>query len=205
MRTLGAWVVALGIAPGAFAAPGYAYVPASLETHVLGFLSIPEAPSEHEIVFVGTPKAPPPAIAPRRVFAFGIAAHAERDAEPNAAPKPERSGVPSRAQWPDAGGHIVVADPRGSDPAGEGGANPWVSRERTRHAPHSLTFTCGGIIIGGDLGPIALVNGRIVKRGDTLGSFSVAGVSREGAVLEWGGSLYVIPMGRVTTVTLPES
>jgi hypothetical protein len=62
-------------------------------------------------------------------------------------------------------------------------------------------FLCGGIVAGGEGGPIAIVNGHVVRQGDTLGHFGVARVIADGVLLQRGGSYFVIPLGRRTIVS----
>jgi hypothetical protein len=62
-------------------------------------------------------------------------------------------------------------------------------------------FLCGGIVAGGDAGPIAILNGHVVRQGDAMGRFGVYRVFAAGVVLERNGTFYVIPRGTRTTIT----
>ena len=48
---------------------------------------------------------------------------------------------------------------------------------------------------------LAILNGRIVRRGDTFGEFSLAAIFVNGLTLERNGTFIVIPRGRRTMVT----
>jgi len=110
---------------------------------------------------------------------------------------------PSDSQWPDAKGRIAVGSPTRPKASGNAGIrNPWEVRSATRAAAREIPFECGGIVTGGDRGPVAIVNGRIARRGDSFGEFSVAGILPIGVMLERNGSYLVIPRGRPTTVAV---
>jgi hypothetical protein len=79
--------------------------------------------------------------------------------------------------------------------------NPWEVRIRPKSAGKDAVFLCGGIVSGGDGGPVAFLNGRVVRKGDAVGKFSVARVLASGVLLEVDGSYYVVPCGRRTTIT----
>ena len=55
-------------------------------------------------------------------------------------------------------------------------------------------------ITGGGGGPVAILNGRIVQQGDSVGEFTVAGVLANGVLLVRNASYFVIPRGRHTTI-----
>jgi hypothetical protein len=129
------------------------------------------------------------------------------EASPEAEPRGTRAEpaiagptpIPRSAQWPDAAGRIEAEDPA----AGAASIpNPWEARARPRRTGVDMAFACGGTIIGGEAGPTAIVNGRIVRRGDPLGGFQVSLVYEGGAVLERRGAYVVLPRGRTTTISM---
>ena len=79
--------------------------------------------------------------------------------------------------------------------------NPWDMRGHPRPAVSETLFLCGGIVAGGAGGPVGLLNGRVVKRGDSLGAFSVAGILSSGVLLERGGTFFVAPLGKRTVIS----
>ncbi len=177
-----------------------AFLPASRDSAVLGTLESAYLPSEGDICFVGPVAAPRRSPAPgRRVFSVEASPEAEprgMRAEP-AIPGPPP--IPRSAQWPDAAGRIEAEDPA----AGAASIpNPWETRARSRRTGIDMAFACGGTIIGGEAGPTAIVNGRIVRRGDPLGGFQVSLVYEGGAVLERRGAYFVLPRGRTTTISM---
>jgi hypothetical protein len=105
------------------------------------------------------------------------------------------------ARWPDAQGRIFV-DPSGQgiEAAPAGLRNPWEIRTLQRAVGKDIEFDCGGIIAGGEGGPVAILNGRIVRKGDSVGEFAVAGVLSNGVLLVRSASYFVIPRGQRTTV-----
>jgi hypothetical protein len=80
--------------------------------------------------------------------------------------------------------------------------NPWEVRWAVRPKATHHTLVCGGILVGGEGGPVAWVNGRAVRRGDRLGPFVVEGVQREAVLLAVRGVRYLLPRGRTATIAL---
>jgi hypothetical protein len=76
-------------------------------------------------------------------------------------------------------------------------------RPGRKAASREVLFECGGIVTGGDAGPVAIVSGRIARRGDSLGEFSVAGILPGGVMLERNGERLVVPLGKPTVVVIP--
>jgi hypothetical protein len=200
MRAPFAILFALAAARCARADSAYAYVPASSQDRDIGTITLREPPAERDIVLVGKALGTVvPAAGPLPVFSVEIAGGSSGE---KPAPAPTPMAVPKGAIWPDSSGHFpAAAHPRGKDAVGDE-ANPWVPRGGPGGATVEAVIGCGGVIIGGEAGPVALVNGLAVKGGDTVGGFRVACVAREGAVLERAGALFVVPLGRVVTVTL---
>src|ERR1019366_3022002 len=109
---------------------------------------------------------------------------------PAAASDAQPEGVPREALWPDARGRIQV----GPD-AGRGelaGRNPWEVRTRRDGAKDGTVITCGGIIAPRGAEAVALLNGRVERRGGAVEGLRVEGVTPGSAVLQAGGSLVVI-------------
>ena len=177
----------------------YGYVPASPASRILGTLEIPRSASEGDVVLLGDAAARPaphPVHAP--VIAFGITDPGEA-APPSSTP----SGVPAGTLWPDPEGRIGVPGPEVRSVGQAQPPNPFVPRGRHRPAPLEAVFACEGVIVGGDRGPVAFVNGRAVRTGDLLGSFRVRCVVREGVVVEALGSLAILPVARTARLILP--
>lgn len=192
------WAI-FGIEP-ARSDSAWTYVPASVNGRSLDVLSIAEAPTEKVISFVGKDvSVPHRASEPRRVCTFGLPVASTAAAGlPVPAPKPD--AVPGGAHWPDANGRITFA-PTSPATAATGLRNPWEVRVHKGPVGVETAFLCGGIIAGGDAGPIAILNGHLVRQGDTLGQFGIARVIAAGVVLERSGSYFVIPRGTRTIVT----
>jgi hypothetical protein len=203
MRTL-AWIL-LCVAPAAGIAASeegmWASVPAGGDGLSLSVLSIPDAPSADDIRIIGPTSqenAPGPAV-PRSVFAVRIPDSSNESA--GAEPEADAQAVPANARWPDSHGRILSSPANGFAPTRDAGIrNPWDVRMRPKGATEETVFACGGIIDGGESGPVAFLNGRICRRGDAVGDFSVARVLPDKVLLERNGIVFVIPRGRRTTV-----
>jgi hypothetical protein len=196
-------LVSLAFAARALAEPAWAYVPSSLETRRLEAIAVPSAPTEAAVTLVGArPASGESAGELKRVYAVDIDSRkaADDDGRPQAAST--ASAIPEGALWPDASGRIIatVSDPAGP-PRASGIRNPWEVRVHPRPAGNDTVFACGGIVVGGEGGPIALLNGSIVKKGDTLGKFRVAAVLSGSVLLGKGGTTFVIPLGKSVTVS----
>ena len=182
---------------------GWAYVPASRTAHTAGVIVAPYCLTDDVVRLIGIGALNVPADAePHRVFAVELC---EASGEGREGKLPEVSSsdvIPTSANWPDASGRISVVfreSERASTSAGI--RNPWEVRVQPKAAAHDTEFFCGGTIAGGDNGPIAFLNGRIVRKGDLLGTFSVSRVVAAGVLLECGGSYFMLPRGRRTTIT----
>lgn len=109
--------------------------------------------------------------------------------------------IPSDAIWPNADGTINSFPRNGGALAGVAQSrNPWERRVAKRPHEETAIFSCGGAIVGGSGGNIAILNGRIVRRSDIVGEFRVATILAAGVVLDRNGSLFVIPLGRRVTI-----
>jgi hypothetical protein len=181
----------------------WSYVPAARDAQTFSGFVLPDIPTESAVALVG---ANPVAIAhpteARRVFAIEIPKSPEE--RMNQPPLADMSApaVPAEAYWPDAHGRIIAgAKERGNGSKAVHMRNPWELRIAPKTAGRDTVFECGGVIIGGEGGSVALLNGRVSRRGDLLGEFSVAAVLANGVMLERNGLYFVIPRGRRTTVT----
>ncbi len=193
-------LLALGLCPAAGRPQSpYAYVPASPAARVMGTIEVPRAASEDDVVLVGVPVAGIAlAAASRVVTSFGLPGP-EVDARPASAPE----SAPQGTLVPDPAGRVWIPAPvpGAGDPSDC--PNPFVARGRRREAPAEAAFACGGIILGGERGPVGLVNGHLVSPGDPLGAFRVRGIFREGLVVEASGSLVLLPVARTTRILVP--
>jgi hypothetical protein len=181
--------------------PFWAAVPASRAASVTGSIAVPDEVTGEVIRFVGpTGSGGGQKAVSRRVFTVEVSSPA---AEATSASGVTDQAVPAGAYWPDAHDRIAVSPLGPGAPQGAPAIrNPWEVRARPRGPGEETVIACGGIIGGGDGGPVALLNGRVLRRGDTLGQFSVARVLVNEVVLERNGSFVVIPRGRRVTVSV---
>ena len=203
-RSFGHLLAALCISTSAKAQSGWAYVPTSLETHTFGLVDAPYDPTECAISFIGkiASSIVPPS-EPRRVISVELPENPKRGADAMPPKVTELGIIPENAHWPDASGKIVaVLQKLGETSINSNIRNPWEVRTHIKPTGNEIQFLYGGIIKGGDIGPIAIVNGRVVRTGDTLGKFSVERILDAGLILECGGSFLVLPRGRPITVTI---
>ena len=178
-------------------------MPASREARTLGVIGRPFLATEAVVCLVGANHAcavGTPEL--RRVFCFEPSMPMGYRVDGPLEPNSEHRSVPEGALWPDASGRIVAASRAagGSLPVASR-RNPWEVRAHPASRQSDTVFLFGGIITGGEGGPVALLNGRVVRRGDVLGGFSVVAVLAVGVVLESGGTCFVVPPGMRTTVT----
>lgn len=178
---------------------GWSAVPAAENRAVGTALMVPAEPGEDSIRLVSPagPQTPRPLAPPRRVFGLALAADPPRTDLP-AAP----DAIPGRAHWPDASGRILEDGPAVGAGGAEAVRNPWIPRLRPNAPQRSAAFVFGGFIAGGAGGPVAILNGRSVRRGAALGDFVVDQIGPAGVVLERADALYVVPPGIRTTITL---
>ena len=170
----------------------WAYLPATSDTPALGFVAVPRPLDESAIRLVGTGAPGPEASTPSGpVLALSVGAWKALDGT--------LSRFPPDARWPDAGGRIALP-PAPLPPKASGIRNPWEIRLGRAPAERETTIECGGTIIGGEGGPVAIVNGRNMRRGDALGEFRVVMIRPEGVLLERRGSFIVVPAGRRAVV-----
>jgi hypothetical protein len=179
----------------------WTYVPAASGMSPLEGFAVPEVPTERVVVFVGPFESEPRRVAePVRVHAVDVPHWDDGD---HRATEQGSQAFPPGSLWPGPDGRVVASHPMPQDEAERTGIrNPWRVRARITSAAVDIAFICGGLIGGGDGGPVAILNGRVVRRGDSVGRFRVSLVIAEGVLLEEGGLCIVIPRGRRTTVSL---
>jgi hypothetical protein len=178
----------------------WTYVPASTEGRALEAYSIADTPTDKVVTVVGAISGVPRRSSePLRVFAVDLPVPSVV-ATNRPSPVALSQAVPEGARWPDAGGRILAVSPLPADTA-KVLRNPWDVRIHKGPVGVDTVFLCGGIVAGGDAGPVAILNGHIVRQGDTVGRFGVCRVIAAGVVLERNGSYFVIPRGTRTTIT----
>jgi hypothetical protein len=180
----------------------WASVPASIEARQRSTIAVPSDFTEAVVSFVGIVSAPVD-VQDRThpVISFDLPGTSEGGVGGTPA-RPDFVTVPEGAHRPDSNNRISAGSP-GAGIASESpvGRNPWEVRVRPKASDEDVMFLCGGIIGGGSRGPIAFLNGRVVKRGDGMDRFRVAGVLCDGVLLEKDGSFFVLPLGKRTTVS----
>jgi hypothetical protein len=157
--------------------------------------------SSDPVVFVG-PVLPSidELINAHRVVSVGIE-NGERHTELSKALPFEKSRqIPTDALWPDSDGSIhpsaaAVAKSKSNSQR----RNPWETVGR-KTVKAQASFRWDAVIIGGD-NAIGVLNGRIVKEGDSLDGFKIEGVYPEGVVVELKTEKYVITRDRRITIT----
>jgi len=160
----------------------WTYVPASHDGRALDSYAIADVPTDRVVTVVGAaPRGAHRGMEPLRVFALEFPVPSGVDHE-QAMPVESRDEYPEGARWPDASGRIA-APPSSPNDRSRGLRNPWEVRIHAGPAGADSVFLCGGVVVGGDGGPIAFVNGRVVRKGDALGRFAVARVLAAGVVL----------------------
>lgn len=184
----------------------WSVVPAAGVTRSLEGVVVPGALSDEVVKTIGSNREGAlRQIAPRRVLAVDLPGLSGVRVEEPAAAKGSDAPIPTDAQWPDAHGRIALVSPATPEaPRDRGPRNPPEARVARGQAGGETVFACGGIITGGDAGPVAILDGRIVRPGDSLGEYRVAAIQADAVLLERAGACVVIPRGRSTTVTLSE-
>jgi hypothetical protein len=177
-------------------------VPASLGTRSLETVAVADAPTEDAVVVVGVGlKDSAPPSDPLNVVAIDIPTASRASEGKTTAIESSARALPEGAHWPDADGRIGAVQAANEDaPQALDIRNPWEVRVHGAFIGTDTVFLCGGIVAGGAGGPIAILNGHIVKQGDTLNRYRVGQVMADGVLLEKNGSYFVIPRGRRTTI-----
>lgn len=119
-----------------------------------------------------------------------------RETSPKTGESELLGALAQRAETPDREGVITLGDNesiRASSPA-----NPFDFRVKSLDAPKEIKIRVGGLL--GGKRPAALLNGRVVTRGDRFEGFNVAVVSRDGVVLEKNGVFVRLPAGRTIQI-----
>jgi hypothetical protein len=166
-------------------------------------LTVERPSSEDDVRFVGPAleNRMPTTVASRRVLSWAIPSLSNRNLF--SAPEAAKPSLPQGARWPDSHGVITVdVSDKGNQAEDSSVGNPWEVRIHPKSLEEATVFTCGGIIAGGEEGPVAILNERVVMKGDNIGEFSVAQVRPDEVLLERNGAYFVIPRGRRTTVEM---
>jgi hypothetical protein len=205
MRTMKSVLALIAVVLGTPASgeTDWAYVPSALDARSLGVIAVPDSPNEASISLVGAgPAVLAAPIELRRVVAVDVSSPRALDDVNPAPTESTEYRIPEGARWPDSSGRIVAVLP------GPGGAsksagirNPWEVRIHLKPVGNDTVFACGGIVSGGPGGSVALLNGSVVRSGEALGEFRVAGVLSGDVVLTKGGLFFVIPIGKSVTVS----
>jgi hypothetical protein len=180
----------------------WADVPASPGASRVGFLSVPYAPTEGDVRLVeAAPQSNEMTRKPVPVFSVEL----EASSGSHLPAKDTAPDYPDGTRWPDSFGRIeAVLTKPGIAPLGGSVRNPWQGRVNPKSKGSENAFQCNGLIIGGEGGSIAFLNGRIVKRGDDVGKFRVSGIFAEGVVVESAALYFMIPVLRRTSISIRE-
>jgi hypothetical protein len=182
----------------------WAAVPESREARRLEVFSVAGAQSEALVRLVGSSAHLPGTREETPVVGFGVSLGADPIIE-QTLPAFENSVIPAEALWPGPDGRIATPPVATAIPTSNHGMrNPWEIRTRGRVAQRDSAFLCGGVIAGGDFGPVALLNGRVVKRNISVDGFEVMGIFPTAVVLRREGTIFVAPLGRRITIVTPE-
>jgi len=165
-------------------------------------ISVPEPLTASVIRLVAPPGSPPAPATARPLVAFDLSSllRSRQDGgETN--PAATEPAISADALWPDAANVIAVPGPAEKGRMSAAGLrNPWEIRGARGTGTADTSVACGGVIIGGDGGPAAIVNGRLVRRGDRVDRFNVAAIRRAEILLEQDGVMLVLPRGRLVTI-----
>jgi hypothetical protein len=181
----------------------WAVIPADSSSRSITSFELPNSPNEEIVRLIGAVLVTAePAGEPHEVVGFGIPSAPEEGKATTTSRESSAFTIPADAYWPDAEGRIAANfAKRDSRSRAAGIRNPWEVRIAPKSTSLDSVFRCNGIIVGGEGGSVAILNGRLVRRGDSLGDFNVAGVLTNGVILERSGLYFVVPMGRRTIVT----
>jgi hypothetical protein len=176
--------------------PAWVPVPATPGVQLSSAVALPDPSSAEVIRLVSTvPSIADRPTATRQVFGFDVTTLADPNSGETLMAVDEV--IPAEAHWPDSHDRIVLVPlERGNPKSGAGIRNPWEVRVHAKYAGEETVLACGGIIKPADGGSVALLNGRLLRRGDTLGEFNVARIRANEVVLVRNGTYVVIPRGR---------
>ena len=170
-------------------------------------LSIPvPGPLSGAVVRLVGPAGPPPVVEGLKpVVGFDYRSlFGDFQSGEDADPERIEPAIPPDALWPDGENVVLLLRPSSQGGlAASGLRNPWEIRRVRKASLSDLPIDCGGIIVGGHGGPAAIVNGRIVRRGDRVESFNVAAIRRAEVLLEENGVVVVLPRGRTVMIRMP--
>jgi hypothetical protein len=184
----------------------WALVPSSREARSLDSFAVPEAPTEKVVSYVGPISSPSVQGEPLPTLSFGIPAQAEKRTGAAQGPKAPQYAIPEGAHWPDSDGRIAAPPAVAREgPIAPGMRNPWEVRAHGASQRMDTVFVFGGVVAGGDGGPVGILNSHIVRLGDSLGIYRVAGILGKGLVLEAAGSYFVVPRGARTIISAAKS
>jgi len=181
----------------------WTYVPSSPDARSLGTLAVSQPLNEAVVRLIGAnPATRGPVLEALRVYSIEMP-NSDKFRDTEHPPKePSASPIPEGARWPDSSGRIMAALQEPAGRASESAIrNPWEVRILAKLASTETVFACGGVVLGGSEGPIAIVNGHLVKRGDALGVFRVASILSNVVLLARGALVFVLPLGRSTTIS----
>jgi hypothetical protein len=198
-RAFGVFIVLSVSKIAAQCGPIWAYVPADRGAPQTGSIETAYPQLENVVKVIGEvatierPNLP--------VNSFAIPEPVEGGSDESQKAGPDESAIPANAFWPKANDTITFVPPVVREPSGVTRIrNPWESRVGKRSHNDSTVLSCGGIIVGGNGGNIAMLNGHIVKRGDIIGRFVIDRVLPAAVVLDRDGAPFVIPLGRHVTI-----
>lgn len=106
--------------------------------------------------------------------------------------------------YPDSANRIQIDSISGGKSQQEMERNPWENHAHESGKTIEITLDCGGIIAGSNVEPIAILNGRIMKKGDRVDDFIVNGVEANEVFLEHKGTIIAIPRGRRVVVAISQ-
>jgi hypothetical protein len=162
--------------------------------------AIKDLPAGDLIRVVGL--ASPTVVEQPTVFEMSIEEASDGPNEKMKATEESASAIPSEALWPDANGAILLNLQTGRNgPNNSIRRNPWIAGGPLGNTGNESIMFCGGVIIG-PTERVALLNGRILKRGDKFGMFIVLDVSPLGVIFGLSRASFVVPRGRRVTVNL---
>ena len=204
MKALFLLLLGAAVAPSGYPSGegALAFVAAAEDAPAVGTLALPLSLDDSVVRLVATRSLAGPS-SPRagRVQSVPIPVPESPPPATDAPPRMAETPFPPEARWPDSRGRIALPSAEAAPPAGVM-SNPWVVRIARKLLERQTVFECGGSIIGGEGGPVAILNGRNVRPGDSLGEFRVVQIHAEGVLFERGGSFFVIPGGRRATVSV---
>jgi hypothetical protein len=181
----------------------WTYVPASVDSRPLDSFETAEDPTEKVVNIVGTGSSGTRRQrAPINVVYFDFPVRSVEREGGQVSPASDDHAIPEATHWPDSNGRIAAAAASQSNPSAVAGIrNPWEVRAHDPSRGRETVYICGGIISARDGDAIAILNGHVGRRGETIDGFDIARVFADGVLMERDGSFYMIPRGRRTTIS----